>query len=48
MQFIPWSTTKDGVVGLLVDLRQPANFLALMGFLSGETFDGFFASLREN
>ena len=37
--------TKDGVLGLPANLVQPGDVLALTGSLSGESFDGFFASL---
>jgi hypothetical protein len=47
MLFIPWSTTKDGVLGSSADLGQPGNVLALTGSLPGESFDDFFASLPE-
>ena len=40
--------TKDGALGLLADLGQPDDILALIGSLPGESFDGFFASLPEN
>jgi hypothetical protein len=40
--------TKDDVLGLLVNLGQPGDVLALMGSLPGKSFDGFFASLPEN
>jgi hypothetical protein len=33
--------TKDSALGLLVDLGQPRDILALMGSLPGESFDGF-------
>ena len=39
---------KDGVLGLLADLGQPGDVLALTEFLLGKSFDGFFASLSEN
>ena len=41
-------TIKDGALGLLADLGQPDDVLALTGSLPGESFDGFFASLPEN
>ena len=41
-------TTKNGALGLPADLGQPDDVLALTGFLPGESFDGFFASLPEN
>ena len=40
--------TKDGALGLPFDLGQPGDFLALMGFLPGKSFDSFFSSLPEN
>ena len=40
--------TKDGALGLPANLGQPNDVLALTGFLSGESFDDFFASLPEN
>ena len=40
--------TKDGVLGLLADLGQPGDVLALTGSLPGESFGGSFASLLEN
>jgi hypothetical protein len=48
MLFIPWSTTKDGALGLSADLGQPGGVLTLKGSLPDESFDGFFASLPEN
>jgi hypothetical protein len=48
MLFISWSTTKDDVLDLLADLGQPNNVPTPTGFLSGENFDDFFASLLEN
>jgi hypothetical protein len=48
MLFIPWSTTKDSVLGLPTDLGQPSDVLALTGSLPGKSFDDFFASLPEN
>jgi hypothetical protein len=39
---------KDDVLGLLANLGQPGDFLALTGSLPGESFDSFFASLPEN
>ena len=41
-------TDKDGTLGVPTDLVQPANVLALTGYLPGESFDGFFASLPGN
>jgi hypothetical protein len=46
--FIPWFTTKDDVLGLSANRRQPGNVLALTGSLPDESFGGFFASLPEN
>jgi hypothetical protein len=40
--------TKDGVLDLPADLRQPGDVLALTGSLLGESFDDFFARLPEN
>ena len=40
--------TKDGTLGLLADLGQPGDILAMTGSLPSESFDGFFASLRGN
>ena len=40
--------TKDGALGLPVDVGQPDNVLALTGSLTAESFDGFFASLPKN
>ena len=40
--------TKDGKLGLLANLGQPDDVLALTGSLLAENFDGFFASLLEN
>ena len=39
---------QGGALGLLTDLGQPSNVLALTGSLLGESFEGFFASLPEN
>ena len=41
-------TTKDGTLGLLANLGQPDDVLALTRSLLGESFDGFFASLPKN
>jgi len=41
-------TTKDGVLGLPANLRQPDDVLALTGSLADESFGGFFTSLLEN
>jgi hypothetical protein len=48
MLFIPWSMTKHDILSLSANLGQPGDVLALTGSLSGESFDGFFASLPEN
>ena len=40
--------TKDGALGLLANLGQPDDVLALTGSLSGESFDDFFAGLPKN
>jgi hypothetical protein len=48
MLFIPSSKTNDDVLGLLANLGQPSDILALMGSLLDESFDGFFASLPKN
>jgi len=40
--------TKDGALGLLVDLGQPNNVLVLTRSLLDESFDCSFASLLEN
>jgi len=40
--------TKDGALGLLANLGQPDDMLALTGSLPGESFDDFFASLPKN
>jgi hypothetical protein len=48
MLFIPWSTTKDDVLGLPANLWQSGDVLVLTGSLLSESFDGFFASLPEN
>jgi hypothetical protein len=48
MLFIPWSMTKDGALGLPVDLGKPGDVLALTGSLPGESFGSSFASLPGN
>ena len=40
--------TKDGILGLPIDLGHLDDVLALTGSLLGESFDSFFASLFEN
>jgi hypothetical protein len=40
--------TKDDVLVLPANLGQPGDVYALTGSLSGESFDGFLASLPEN
>jgi hypothetical protein len=40
--------TKDGALGLLADLGQPNNVLALTESLPGVSFGGSSASLLEN
>ena len=40
--------TKDGALGLPVDLGQPNDVLALRGSLPGESFCRFFAIFPEN
>jgi hypothetical protein len=40
--------TKDGALGLLANLGQSGDVLALTVSLPGESFRGFFASLPEN
>jgi hypothetical protein len=40
--------TKDDVLGLPANLREPGDVRALTGFLPGESFNGFFTSLPEN
>jgi hypothetical protein len=40
--------TKDGALGLPVELGQLTDVIALTRSLLGESFNGFFASLPEN